>query len=316
MGKLYVPPKARTSLDHIRRDLDQAERSVTHLDDPGSDPLQVLRLFDRIERGLNELEEEGADVRAERTRFETVQRQLKSHQGHVVSQLAGALEEAREKHEPAPSRWWWFLDRRASRRRRRRWLRAGSVVALLAVVLAGAWLAYTQFLAPPAHVRRAFRYKEAAKSSTDSGELEAALKAVNIATSLTPDDAEAWLWKGALHERLGQAMAADESFSTARSLYDKRLDFLLERGRVFLQLGDLERATADAESAIAMTHASGWGYYLRAGVNVQRGDYTAALDDLEQAAELSNQAGDARLQAMIGVQRAQLMRMQVVPTPE
>ncbi|MGD2103719.1 MAG: tetratricopeptide repeat protein [Anaerolineae bacterium] len=316
MGKLYIPSKARTSLDHIRRDLDHAERSITHLDDSASEPLHLLHLFDRIENGLNDLVEEGVDVRVEKTRFEAMQRKLRHRQALLLNQAGRALEEEREKLVPARSHWWWFVDKMVARNRRRRWVRLAGAAATVFVLVIAAWQGYMQFPAPPPEMRKALRHKEAGQSEAVEGNLRAALSDMDVTTRLKPEDAEAWLWKGVLHEQLGEKAAANEAFAVARTLYNTGFDFVLDRGRVRLQTGDSERAKTDAQSAVAMDGASGWGYYLRASIAASEGNYDSALSDLQKAAELAREADDGRLQAIAGMQRAQLMKLQSVPSPD
>jgi hypothetical protein len=69
--------------------------------------------------------------------------------------------------------------------------------------------------------------------------------------------------------------------------------------------------TADPSSAI--------GTYVRANILAERGDYAAAVADLERAAELAQEAGDSQLEATARVQRAMLMQLWAgqlnTPTP-
>jgi len=315
VGKLYVPSQVRTPVDRIRKALDQAERAISDMSDAGPQVVGLLRLFDQIERGLRDLEQRGVDTRAERTRFETIQGHLKQRKRRFLNQASRALEEERKEIEPARAHWWWYLDEAAARERWRRLRRLIAGAAAIMALLTGAWLAYKQFLAPPPEVGEAFRHMEAGKSAVEEGRLRAALESFDAATELTPDDAEPWLWKGALHDQLGELAQAEDAFAAAEPLYETTFDFVLNRGRVYLQAGCVEGAKADVKVAMDLNPTSGWGYYLRAGVAVAEGDYDAALADLGQAAELAGENGDSTLQAMVANQRAQLMQMQPMPTP-
>lgn len=315
MSKLYVPSKTHTPVDRVREALDRAERAICNLSDAGSGALDLLHLFDQIERQLDELAQQDVDVRVERTQFKTIQRQLKRRKRRFLRQAGRDLKEARREVEPARSRWWWYLDEIAAQQRRRLMLRVAAGVAAAAVLLTGAWLAYKAFLAPPPEVGKAYRYMQMGQSELGVGDVRAALADFDAATALTPDDPEPWLWKGALHDKLGETTKAEEAFATAEPLYETRFDFVLNRARIHLQAGNVSTASADVETAIELEPTSGWGYYLRAGIAAQEGDYDAALADLEQAVDLA-EGGDARLHAMASEKRARLLQMGVIPTPE
>jgi tetratricopeptide (TPR) repeat protein len=316
MGKLYVPSKAHTAVDHVREALDQAEWAVQNLSDAGPRALELLHLLDQIDQELHDLEQRGVDLRVEKTRFKTVQSKLEQRKGRFLSQVGPALKEERERIEPARSRGWWYLDETAAEQRRRRLWRVTAGTAAVIALLAGAWLAYRQFLAPPPEVGQAFRRIEAGRSLAAEGDLRTALEDFDAATELTPDDPEPWLWKGALHNQLGEAAKAREAFAQAEPLYDTTVDFILNRGRVYLQAGDVERAKADVRTALDLDPMSDWGYYLRAGIAIRENDYDAALADLERAAQLAEAHGNGRLQAMATTQRAQLIQMLPLSTPE
>jgi Flp pilus assembly protein TadD len=316
MGKLYVPSQARTSADGVRADLDRAETILCDLSDAGTDALALPRLFDRIERGLEALERLDVDVRVERTRFETMQRQLRRRRRAFLKQARRALDEARREVEPPRSHWWWYLDEEAARERRRTWLRRGVGATLIVVLLTGAWFAYQLLLAPPPEVGQAYRRIEAGISRVEDGDLQEALGDFSAATELTPNDPEPWLWKGALHDQLGEPVNAERAFAEAEPLFETSFGFFLNRGRIYLHSGSIEKARADIKEAMALKPTSGWPYYLRAGISVREGDYDAALADLERARELAGEDGDARLQNLAASQQARLMQIRAADMPE
>lgn len=314
MGKFFVPPTARTPADRVREALDRAERQVANLRGAGPRTLELLHLFDQIAQRLMELEAAGVDVRAERVRFETLQRQLSHRRDRFLAEVGVALREERAIVQPDRTRWWWFLDEAAARRRWRR-LRRGLVGGMIAaILLAGAWLAYERFIAPPPQMRRAFRHSSAGETLVEEGDLQAALAEFEAAAALTPDDPAPWLWQGVIRSELGEPEEAERAFDFARSLYETEFDFLLERGMAYLRVGDLTAANADAEQAIAQNPQSGWGYYLRANIAVEREDYEAAIADLERAADLARAAGDAELEAYTRTQRAMVIQLRLQST--
>lgn len=319
MAKYFIPPTAHTPTDRIREALDEAEIRVANLRGAGPQALEVLYLFDQATDALADLDASGADVRAERARFETVQRQLRRRQSRFVAEAGTALPEERGAVKPDRARWWWYLDEAVSqerKRRLRRWL-LGATGGVL--VLAVVWLIYDRFIAPPPEVRQAWERSASGEALTQEGDLQAALAEFEAATDLNPDDPELWIWQGVIRFELDNPDSAQTDFEKARSLYEKDLDFLLQRSMTFLRVGDLSAARADAEQAVRETPDSGYAYFVRAGVATEEGDYPAAIADLAQAAELAQAAGDTQLEATARAQRAMVIQLQLyrqnTPTP-
>jgi tetratricopeptide (TPR) repeat protein len=309
VGKLYVPPKTHTPADRVRQLLSQAENTAASLRGAGSKAIQLLHVLDQIEDDLNQLERRNVDVRVERTNFEAIQRQLRDHKRRLLREAGAALREEIKQIEPARSRWWWYVDEAAAKERRRKLLRMGAGGAAVLALLAAAWLAYERFLAPPPEVAQAFRQMEVGRTQVEEQDLPGALAAFEAATALTPSDPEPWLWKGVVHDRLDEADEAQDAFEAAHHLYDTRFDFILNRGRVYLQTGDLEQAQADVNKAMELKPDSGWSYYLRAGIAARNGDPDTALADLDRAARLAEENRDAQLQALASTQRAGVMKL-------
>lgn len=319
MGKVFVTSTARTPVDRVRKALDRAELLASNPRRTGPEALELLHLLDQAADALAELEADAVDVRAERVRFETVQRQLRRQQGRLLAQAGAALHGERAAVQPDRARWWWFLDEAVSQqrmRRLRRWLLGGLAAALL---LAGAWLVYDRFIAPPPEVRQAFQLGAGGEGLVEKGDLRAALAEFEAAAALIPDDPEPWIWQGVLHSELDELAAAEEAFETARALYEAEFDFLLDRGLTYLRVGNLPAASADVERAILERPDSGHPYYLRASIATERGDYAAAVADLERAADLARAAGDTQLEATARTQRAMVIQLQIyqqaTPTP-
>ncbi len=311
MAKLFIPPTIHTPADRIRASLDQAEQRVTNLRGAGSQALDLLHLLDWIAQRLAELETSGVDVRSERVRFETIQRQLCRRQRRFVAEVGAALREERASVQPDQTRWWWFLDEAVTQqqqRQLRRRLTGGLVAAVLLLV---AYLAYDHFIAPPPHVRQAFRHSASGESLVEQGDLPAALAEFEAAAALTPDDPDPYLWQGVIYFELNQLDDAQAAFDTARALYGTDSNFLLARGVAYLHVGDLAAASADAEQAIIKSPHSGWGYYLRASVAVEQENYESAIADLERAETLARVAEDVQLEAHARTQRAHVIQLQM-----
>jgi len=314
MTKIFIPPEAHTPADRVREALDEAERMMPGLRGTGPQALKLLHLLDLVDEALVELEMGGMDVRAEHARFETVQGRLRRYRRRFLSEVGAALEEERAAARPARSRWWWFLDEAAVQERRQK-LRRVLAWSLAAVVfLAAAWFVYDRFVAPPPNVRRALRRVASGENLVMEGDLRAALAAFESAADLNPDDPTPWLWQGVIHFELDEQDAAERAFGNARSLYETELDFLLDRSIMYLRVGDLDAAATDTGQAILENPKSGMAYYARSSVAAERGDYAAAVADLEQAVKLAHEAGDAQLEATARVQLAMFTR-QLLTSP-
>ncbi len=320
MGKYFVPATALTPADRLRELLTKAEKLMASLRETGTKVLELPHLLDQITDLVAEVETAGTDVRAERTRLETVQRQLRRHQARFLAEAGPAFGEERAVVQPDRARWWWFLDEVVAQQRQNRLRRAliwGLALVFLCTV---AWLVYDRFIAPPPLVRQSWQYSAAGEDLVGQGDLRAALAKFEAAAAATPDDAEVWTWLGVIHVKLDEPDQAQEAFDTARSLYGAEVDFLLDRGMTYMSIGDLDAAQVDVEQIIAMAPQAGMGYYLRATIFVEQGDYAAAVDDFERTTELARQAGDSQLEATARVQQAMVMQMwmgqQVTPTME
>ena len=320
MGKYFVPSAAMTPVDRLRESLDKAERLVGNLRKAGPRVLQVLHLLDQTVDALDALEESDADVRAERVRVKIVQRQLRRQQARFVAEARAAYQEERAAVQPDRARWWWFLDEAVARQRQEQ-LRRGVFGALgAAVFLLVAWFVYDRFIAPPPEVREAYRLSTSGEGLAEQGDLQAALAEFEAAASLTPDDPKLWMWQGVLHGELEEPDRAQVAFDKAFPLYGSEASFLLDRSMAYLRVGNLDAAEADVERAVVEEPESGWPYYLRSSIDMERGNCFLASTDLELAAEMANRAGDTQLEALARTQRAMVMQLcvgfQPTPTPE
>jgi tetratricopeptide (TPR) repeat protein len=320
VGKIPVAPATSTPADSLRDLLDEAERLVANLRGAGPRVVQLAHLLDQTADLLAEMEAAGGDLRAERGRCETVYRQLRRQKGRFLAEAGRTFQEERAAIAPDRARWWWFLDEELALQRRKRLRRVLLWGGVLIVGCIISWLVYDHFIAPPPEVQQAYRYSTTGEGLVEEGDLGAALAEFDAAIALTPDDPTLWLWKGVIHSQLDQMEQAEEAFLTARSLYGEGTGFLQDRSMIYLRIGEVDAAAADVEQLIAQEPQLGVGYYLRANVGTARGNYAAAVDDLDQAAELAQAAGDTQLEATARVQRAMVLQMwttQVsqLPTP-
>lgn len=312
MGKYYVPYVARTPADRVRGALDVAEERVIGFPRKGPKALELLHYMDQAALGLRELEAAGTDVRAERSRFETVQRQLQRRKKQFLSAVGPLLREERAHVQPDREHWWWYADELLAEERSQRLRRVAVWGVVAAIVLSIAWVLYDRFIRPPANVREAFQRSSDGQFLAEPGEeqdFRAAIAEFEAAAELDPSDPQYLVWVGALHTQLGEEPEAQDAFDQAMLGYDGNMQFLVQRAQTYLRVGDLERAGADTDEAVALYPKAGWAYAVRANVGVARGDYAAAIADLEAAADLGAEAGDTQLEAFARTQRGMVIQM-------
>jgi tetratricopeptide (TPR) repeat protein len=326
MGKYYVPFVARTPADRVREALNGAEDRVVGFRGKGARALELLHFMDQAAAGLADLQEAGVDVRAELTRFETIQRQLQRRKRQFLATVGPALAEERAQAKPGSDRWWWHIDELVAQERKDQILRALRWVGVAVVVGAIAWVIYDRTLRPPANVREAYQRSGSGQLLAEPGEeqdFQAALVEFEAAAAADPAEPEYWVWIGVIRNQLGEEDAAQDAFDEAESLYDTtRPGFLVQRAQAYLRVGDLERAAADANRAIAGYPEEGWTYAVRANVSVAQGDLVGAIEDLETAADLAAASDDTQLEAFARTQRGMVIQLQASqfqvaePTPE
>jgi Tfp pilus assembly protein PilF len=187
-----------------------------------------------------------------------------------------------------------------------------AALGALAVVLllATGWLVYDRLIAPPPELRQAFEHIARGEQSATQGDMAGALEEFQAATDLAPSELEPHLWIGVLRQSIGDEGGAQAAYDTARALGIDERDLVLERGVLFLQVGNLVAARQDADAVIQLAPDWGYGYYLRASVEEAAGEVEAAIDDYRKAADLARESGEDELEAAAQVQLGLLIQYQ------
>lgn len=311
-----IPQKPRqealTLADELRAVLDRCEIDVANLTrSPGSEALALLRMLDKAESMITDLEKAGMDLRAERTRLETIERQLRRQASVLVRALGGAKALARARAEVGPerSRWWWYLDEEVAQMRRRtlyQWLQGGAVVALLIIA---AVAVYRFFLAPEPEVAAQLSHIWAMDERVKEGDFSGALKECDAALALVPNNPRTLLWRGIILEQLSRETEASEAFAIAREVISNDVDYWLERAMLYLQVGAVDAALKDAQAALDRDPEAARAYYLLGNVYEMQGKIPEAMVAFQQAAQLADAQGDAKLFVTVRMRIGMLLQM-------
>jgi tetratricopeptide (TPR) repeat protein len=308
-----------TPADELRDLLAESEKLLAQgLRGERSNALELLRNMDRIAALWPELEAAGADLRAEVGRWEALQSAVRGNSYRISHQLSGlgGLPALRNEIYPnGQAAWWWHLDREVASRTRRRFLSFGVIgLGLVAVLVTAGLLIRTLFPVDP-RVQQASGKIMAGQSKIQfEGDYQGALPLFQEAVTLTPDDLEAWLWLGATQQKLGEGAGSAESFRRAGELIPDEADFRARRATVYLALGMLDEAGSEANAVLAVDPENPQANMILAGVYDARGQYAAAVEALQRAADFADKRNQPQISATARYQMGFLLqRMPLAP---
>jgi tetratricopeptide (TPR) repeat protein len=301
-----------TPADELRSLLAECEKLLVNLRGASSNALDLLQNMDLIAALWRELEVSGADLRAEEGRWEALQGGVRGDAARVVRHaraLGGLAELRRQSHPDGQAAWWWYLDQEVASRTRRRLLRLATIGVGAVAILVVAWLVLrTLFPVDPRVQEAAGKLMEGQSKIQYDGDFPGALLLFQEAAALTPEDAETWLWLGAAQRKLGDTAAASESFRRSGELIPDQLDLRTRRATVYLALGMLDEASSDANAVLAGDPESPQAQMILAGIHDARGEYAAAVEALEQAAEFADKRNQPQISATARYQLGMLLQ--------
>lgn len=153
----------------------------------------------------------------------------------------------------------------------------------------------------PAPTRRGAGGHEPAGSSDYRAGLEEAVRRLDEAIALHPDDAFAYVRRGAACSHLGQFDRALADFEHALALDPKEPVAYRGRGVVRTARGELDEALADLDTAIALRDDDAATRAMRGRIRLHRDDHDRAIADLGVAT--SRAPGDATAWRDLGLAR-------------
>jgi tetratricopeptide (TPR) repeat protein len=293
----YVEGRPLTRADELRHQLNELEARTGRLGHGlGREALTIPLVFDTVSAALVSFQAEGHSMRAEVARVEAVSAALRRKATVFLREIGGAeaLEQARRVHRPDPAKW-WFLDQLVADRRQARliwWVRLAAVsVAILLLLIA----LYQWLLAPDPATRERIRHQQAADRLASEGDFRGALREVEQALAITPEDPHLIIFRGGLQQKLGQQTEAEDTFAVAETAFGDLESFLLARGEMYLLLNQAVEAVDDAQGVIARNPNSAAGYMLLGRSYQWLEDYPQAIAAYQQAATLADNQGNFQL---------------------
>ena len=120
-----------------------------------------------------------------------------------------------------------------------------------------------------------------------SGDFEGSITHFTALIKEDPEDALAWVSRGAAHMRLENLDAALEDFNRAIGLHPKRARPYHLRGLIHEKRGALDKALEDFSHAIALDPQYGAALYSRSTLFARLGDDERAYEDAQAFAALT-----------------------------
>lgn len=278
----------------------------------------LLRGLDKVYQGMQEIENEQSRKVAE-AQFGGIVAKMQREAGQMLRDLGGpaALAEERARVQPPAEHIWWYLDEHLARSRRnalRRLLITGGVILAALAVLAAA---YQLFLAPDPAVAARYGRVQSAQDLLMSGNYAQGLAEAEAGLAIAPRDPELTTLKGVLQELSGQAAEAEQTYTEAAGLFERREDFHVTRGQAYAMAGQAEKALADALEAIRLNAEMPEAYLLAGQAHEMLMMFQEALEDYDRAYAAAEAADKLQLAAMARMRTAMLMQSmgsQALPT--
>jgi tetratricopeptide (TPR) repeat protein len=307
-----------TPADELRSLLAQSEKRIVNLRGDPSNGFDLLNDMDRIAALWPELEAVGADLRAEEGRWETLQAAVHQAAPRLLRALRplGGLPALRTvAHPDGQAAWWWRLDDEVASANRRRLKRMGIIgVGIVALLVVAGLLFRILFPVDPLVQEAAGKIIDGQNKIQMEADYSAALPLFRDAVALTPGDPEAWLWLGATQRKLGDVQSSAESFRRAAALTPDQVAHRSQKATVYQVLGMLDEAASEVEAVLALDAENPQAYLIQASISEARGQYPAAIESLQKAADLADQRNEPQVSATARYQLGFLLqRLPIVP---
>jgi len=249
----YLHHKKLNPADELRDILTGLEQRQTRL--KSMDASQVLDLFQDLDQAytsFQQLESTELDLQPEQGRFNTVQARFKQEASRLLKTLGGPamLSEYRPTPPPDPSHWWWYIHELVAAGQQRLLRSILTTVGVVLLIVAGVILVFNTVLAPSPEAVARVETENKVNAAIEQVDYEAALRAVEIGLEKVPNDPGILIYKGILHQLLGEQAQADEAFRQAQAqTQEQPLNFYIARSQIWLRANQPELAEQDARFA-------------------------------------------------------------------
>ncbi len=313
----FLDTTPETDLERLRKLVDECERLVANVKGSGASVVRLLEGLDEVDKLASRLEADEADIRPELGRVESVHMQLRERAGDVVKEAkaAGGLAVLRRERRPPDDRWWWHLDDLVRRRRQKAIVRAVAGIALVLALVFGGYRLF-MFVFPPNPVASKVATLEAeASRALEKGDYQAALDDYREAAQVDPTDGGLEVWVSVLAYRVRDVKEGKEAEDAARKLLPGA-DFYVQKGFVYLSLGEPGKAQESLEQAVRLDPSKPMAYYLLGNAMAAQGKAQEAIADYDRAASLAKAQGDSHMEALARVQKAYVLQHgRMMPEP-
>ena len=301
MQKLdYLRQKKLNPADGLRELLHSLEqRPFRFKSMTSTQALILLRELDQSHQLLQELEATGLNLLPERGRFNNIKGRVRPDMAALLKALGGpeALAEHRPKPAPSAERWWWYINDLVAVKRRQQLRIGGITFVIIALLFGGAVLAFRTILAPSPEAQIGFEVESEANDAIQHQNYREALAVIENGLRQLPNDAGFLLYKGVLHQILGEADEAEQAFVQAQAQLELT-NFYLSRSQLYLQFQQPDMAEADARATIEIDERSARAWFLLGQALQQQGQEFQAISAYETAGQLAFENGDDQIVVM------------------
>jgi tetratricopeptide (TPR) repeat protein len=222
------------------------------------------------------------------------------------------LREHRPTPPPPPEQWWWYMNEMVSAQNQRlmRRLIIGLVIVLL--IIGAVVLAFNTILKPSEEVVVRINTENDANYAVEDGNYDEALTIIEEGLAKVPDDPGLLLFKGVLHQVLGDEELAEQTFVQVQEILDDPVSFHLARAQLYLRVNQLEWAEAEALIALELDEdfARTW---LTLGQALEfQGKVLEAVEAYEKAGKF---AFDNNENEVYVLSRMAIARLSQIPPP-
>jgi tetratricopeptide (TPR) repeat protein len=316
---VYLQGKKLSPADELREKLSNLEESQLKIKLMDStQALTLLRDLDGVASEFVQFEASGLDLRSEGGRFEAVQGRLRKNVRPLLKAMGGPTV-LRQHRPPAASptqQWWWYIDEIVAGQQRRSLKRLIIGLALVLLLLGGVVLAFKTILAPSPEAVARLEAENSAFTAVDEENYQEALVFIEEGLAKVPGDPQLLIFKGVLHQVLGDEAKAERSFVQAQKSLSNSINFYLIRAQLYLRLNQPEWAERDAQTVLALDKnvARAW-LFLGQAFEIQ-GKRVEALQAYETAGELAFEQGENEVYVMARVAMVQLSQLPDMPDSE